>query len=100
MCLAWNRLRSYVQDKHLDFFTTNPSAQKSIHNFNHSLFTQEDIDDKSVYVNSGFGQAIQKQINKEVKMKFPLYSFPDLDFSLQDKDVLSFAYLYKQLTFP
>ena len=44
------------------------------------------------------GSDTQNLINEEVKKKFPDYSFPPLDFDM-DGGIISFAYLYKQLTF-
>ena len=45
------------------------------------------------------GSETQTLINKEVKKKFPNYSFGELSYFLTPRDIISFAYLYKQLTF-
>ena len=40
----------------------------------------KDLDEKSYYVKSGYGQETVDAINKESKLKFPAKSFSDLDF--------------------
>ena len=99
MCLAWNQLAQTEGVNHLEFNTQKPDALKVIHNFNHSAFSRKDIDDKSTYIKAGKGPATQTLINKEVKQKFPNYSFPDLVYAMAPSDIISFAYLFKQLTF-
>ena len=99
MCLTWNDFARFSKVKALEFATNNPVALKTISNFNNSSFSDKDIDSKSIYVKTGKGKATQTLINKEVKQKFPNYSFPDLDLDMDDSAILAFAYLYKQLSF-
>ena len=100
MSLAWKDLaKTYAESKPLEFQAENPKAIKTINNLNNSAFTEKEVDSGSIYVKTGKGSETQTQINKEVKEKFPNYSFPPLDLPLGPDDLISFAYLFKQLTF-
>ena len=98
MCLAWRELSSFLGVKSLCFNTDDPAALRIIDNFNNSSFDRHQIDDRSIYVKAGEGPATQNLINEEVKKKFPDYSFGPLNFDM-DGGIISFAYLYKKLTF-
>jgi hypothetical protein len=72
---------------------------KTVENLNNSPFSKDSINSKDIYVKAGFGPSTQNTINREVKAKFPHYSYPDLNETLLDDSIIAFAYLYKRLTF-
>jgi hypothetical protein len=39
------------------------------------------------------------RINREVKAKFPKKSFDDITASLKEKDIISYAYLFKEFSY-
>jgi hypothetical protein len=57
------------------------------------------ISPKDIYIKAGYGPKTQDLINKEVRNKFPNYSFPNLKYPLSPNDIIAFAYLYKKLNF-
>lgn len=71
-----------------------------IENYNQSLFGKNDLSESDYYIKSGFGQNTVNTINSEVKQKFPNRTMPDLSFKLQDKDIVSYAYLAKSFQYP
>lgn len=73
---------------------------KVVSNFNESPFTKKALTEADYYIKSGYGQKTVTTINKEVKKKFPNRSFPDIDVSLNDKDIISYAYLAKSFQYP
>ena len=73
---------------------------KIVSNFNESPFTKEDLTEADYYIKSGYGQKTVTAINNEVKKKFPNRTFPDIDVSLDDKDIISYAYLAKSFQYP
>lgn len=100
MQLAWDELRhSFANGNPLLFHTENPTSLTTIQNFNEGVFKKSDIDPQSVYVKSGYGQATLNTINKELKEKFPQKTIPPFNGPLQDTDIISFAYLFKELLF-
>ena len=64
MALAWQNLARTFHLKEVKFQTEQPSALKIIHNFNHSRFTEKDVEAKSIYVATGKGPKTQDLINK------------------------------------
>lgn len=43
--------------------SNDPTAQKMVNNFNTSKFSQKDINEKCIYVKSGYGQDTVSEIN-------------------------------------
>jgi len=70
-----------------------------IRNYNSTKFGEKDIDEKSAYIKIGYGAKTLEIINKELKDKFPKYSFPNLKLKLHSTDIISFAFLFKQINF-
>lgn len=99
LSLAWHQLAKSQSLPTLELNTHNTAAQRMIKNLNESPFKEEDISGDSVYLKAGMGPDTIASINKEVKEKFPKYSFPDLTYRLAETDIISFAYLFKQITF-
>jgi len=75
-------------------------VNKIVTNFNKSPFTKDALSEADYYIKSGYGQKTVTTINKEVKKKFPDRSFPPIDVSLNDKDIISYAYLAKAFQYP
>jgi hypothetical protein len=49
----------------------DPAVKKLVQNYNTCEFTRKDIDDRCIYVKSGYGQETVNKINAECKKKFP-----------------------------
>ncbi|HHT9123596.1 MAG TPA: hypothetical protein ACFYEF_12070, partial [Candidatus Wunengus sp. YC63] len=58
-----------------------------------------DLDEASYYVKSGFRQKTVDIINKESRSKFPDKSFGDLKVTLQEKDIIAYAYFLKKVEY-
>ena len=83
MNLAWQDLSAtYADSKPLQFNANHAEALKTISNLNDGAFGKNEIDEKSVYTKTGKGKATQTLINKEVKEKFPNFSFPELNYPM------------------
>lgn len=75
-------------------------VNKIVTNFNKSPFKKDDLTEADYYIKSGYGQKTVTTINKEVKKKFPDRSFSDIEAKLNDKDIISYAYLAKAFQYP
>ena len=63
MNLAWLELNENILHEKLRLNTDDKVALEMIDKLNHSPFTNNDVDEKSYYVKSGFGQETVNLIN-------------------------------------
>lgn len=74
--------------------------QKIVGNYNTCPFKRGDLEESSYYIKSGYGQKTVTEINTEVKKKFPKKTFSDIEATLKDQDIISYAYLAKTFQYP
>ncbi len=99
MNLAWNELNENILHEKLKLKTDDKIALDMVEKFNNPIFTKNDLDDKSYYVKSGYGQNTVDIINEETKNKFPSKSFGDLKMDLSPTDIISYAYFLKEVEY-
>ncbi|MBN3859646.1 hypothetical protein GKC56_03785 [Neisseriaceae bacterium PsAf] len=99
MNLAWTEMSEQVIGAPIQVKSNLQKIQNKIYSYNHPVFTKKDISADSYYIKSGYGQKTIDAINQEVKQKFPQKSFPDLKIKLGDKDIISYAYLLKEVQY-
>lgn len=99
MNLAWNELNENIIHEKLILNTTDGVALSMVDKFNNPIFTKNDLDEKSYYIKSGFGQETVNAINKESRIKFPTKSFADLSLQLGPTDIISYAYFLKEIEY-
>lgn len=99
MNLAWTELCTSILKAPLTLGTDDATALTMAQSFNNPVFTKKDLDEKSYYVTSGYGQKTVDRINKESKKKFPKKSLPDLDMKLSPADIISYAYFLKEVQY-
>lgn len=99
MNLAWNELSTNIIKEPIDLDTSDPAALATLKKLNTPVFTREDMDSPSYYVKSGYGQETVTAINSECRQKFPKKSIPDLKIQLAPKDIISYAYFLKEITY-
>jgi hypothetical protein len=99
MNLAWSELNENILHEKLQFNTEDKIALEMAEKLNNPIFTKNDLDDKSYYIKSGYGQSTVNTINKETKLKFPSKSFSDLNLSLSPTDIISYAYFLKEVEY-
>lgn len=99
MNLAWNEMKDNILHETPKFNTTDSETLGLISVFNSAPFTKKDLDEKSYYVKSGFGQKTVTTINQESKQKFPSKSFSDLDLELNPQDFIAYAYFLKEVEY-
>ncbi len=99
MNLAWNELNDNILNEKLKLNTDEKIAIEMVEKFNNPIFTKNDLDQKSYYIKSGYGQETVNTINKESKEKFPSKSFADLSFGLSPTDIISYAYFLKEVEY-
>jgi len=99
MNLAWNDLNDNILHKKLKLNTNDKIALGMVEKLNNSTFTKNDLDDKSYYIKSGYGQETVNFINKESKQKFSSKSFGDLKMNLEPTDIISYAYFLKEVEY-
>jgi len=99
MNLAWSELTDNILKGKMQFATTDKIVLSMMDKFNNPVFTKKDLDEKSYYIKSGYGQKTVKLINKESKKKFPKKSFSDLKMELQPTDIISYAYFLKEVQY-
>jgi hypothetical protein len=100
MNLAWNELRESFIGEPIAFETTDKEVLDITAKLNNPVFTKADLDDKSYYIKSGYGQETVDAINKECRAKFPGKSIPDLLIKLGARDIISYAYFLKEVMYP
>jgi len=100
MNLAWNDLSENIVKEKVKLNTSDAVALEMADKFNNAVFTKNDLDEKSYYIKSGYGQATVDRINKESRAKFPDKSFSDLDLELGNRDIISYAYFLKKVEYP
>lgn len=99
MNLAWTELCNSILKAPLTLATEDSTALMMAQSFNNPVFTKKDLDEKSYYVTSGYGQKTVDRINKESKKKFPKKSMPDLEMKLSPSDIISYAYFLKEVQY-
>jgi len=97
--LAFNEFKSSFVKEDVKLKNLDKKGENMLKSFNSSFFTTNDIDSSDYYIKSGYGQSTVDTVNKESREKFPNKTFEDLDLKLTDKDFLSYAYLYKKMSF-
>jgi hypothetical protein len=99
MNLAWNELNENILHEKLRLNTNDKVALEMVDKLNRSPFTKNDLDEKSYYIKSGFGQETVDLINKESRQKFPEKSFRDLEIKMAPIDIISYAYFLKEVEY-
>jgi len=99
MILAWHEMTDNILHAKLKLKTDDKTALEMADKFNHSPFSKNDLDRKSYYVKSGFGQGALDIINKESRLKFPGKSFGNINARLGPEDFISYAYFLKQVEY-
>ena len=99
MNLAWNELNENILHEKLRLITDDKKALGMVDRLNHAPFTKNDLDEKSYYIKSGFGQETVDLINRESRQTFPGKSFRDLEVKLRPTDIISYAYFLKEVEY-
>ncbi len=99
MNLAWTDLCSSILKAPLKFHTDNTVVLTMERSFNTPVFTKKDLDEKSYYIQSGYGQKTVDRINKGTRKKFPKKSIPDLELTLAPTDIIAYAYFLKEVQY-
>ncbi len=100
MNLAWNELAETIIKEPVQLNSQDEKVLSLVAKFNAPAVTTDDLDNKSYYVKSGYGQATVDTINKESKRKFPSKSFGDLNLHLGPQNIISYAYFLKEVEYP
>ncbi|MFA5995419.1 MAG: hypothetical protein WCW27_06760 [Patescibacteria group bacterium] len=99
MNLAWNELNENILHEKLKLNTDDRIVLEMAEELNNPIFTKNDLDDKSYYIKSGYGQTTVDTINKESREKFPNKSFSDLEMELLPTYIISYAYFLKEVEY-
>ncbi len=99
MNLAWTELNDNIIKEKIQLNTEDKIALDMASKLNNAPFSKKDLDDKSYYVKSGYGQGTVDEINRESKKKFPTKSFKDLEMKLDPRDIISYAYFLKEVEY-
>lgn len=100
LTLAWQELSDNIVKEDVRLDSDDEIVNKIVDNFNQATFKKNDLSEADYYIKSGYGPKTVTQINTEVKKKFPSRTFPDIDVTLNDKDIISYAYLAKSFEYP
>ncbi len=98
--LAWNGLAENVIKEKIKLKSNDTITVAMLDKFNNLSFSKTDLDEKSYYIKSGYGQKTIDEINHELKAAFPKKNFSDLKIGLKENDIISFAYLLKEVSYP
>ncbi len=99
MNLAWHDLNENVLHGKVKLKTGDEIALRMADQLNEAPFTKNDLDEKSYYIKSGYGQKTVDVINKESREKFPDKSLDDLKLNLGPKDIIAYAYFLKKVEY-
>lgn len=99
MNLCWTALSETIIHEPIAVRTEEADALDIAERFNHPVCTTADLDEPSYYIKAGFGPKTLEAINRESRKKFPGKSFGDLDMTLGEDDIISYAYFYKKVAY-
>ncbi len=99
MNLAWNELNESILHEKLKLKTDDKIALRMADQLNDAPFTKNDLDEKSYYIKSGYGQKTVDLINKESGAKFPGKRFDDLKLKLGPTNIIAYAYFFKKVEY-
>jgi len=99
MNLAWNELGENILHGKPKLKTDDKIAIRMVDQLNDAPFTKNDLDEKSYYIKSWYGQKTVDLINQESRAKFPDKSFGDLRLSLGPRDIIAYAYFLKKVEY-
>lgn len=99
MNLAWTELGENILHEELQLKTDDKIALKMVEKLNNAPFSNNDLDEESYYIKSGYGQKTVDEINRESRKKFPSKSFSDLEMDLDLTDIISYAYFLKEVEY-
>lgn len=99
MNLAWNELNESILHEKLKLQTDDKVALRMADQLNGAPLTKNDLDEKSYYIKSGYGQKTVELINKESRAKFPGKRFDDLKLNLGTTDIIAYAYFLKKVEY-
>ncbi len=91
--------KSFLFGQNATFSNTTNLQSHMVNNLNSEIFTRNELSEDAYYVYSGYGQSAVNQINFDIKQRFPLRTLPDLNYTINDQDFISFAYLFKNFRF-
>lgn len=99
MNLAWTEFNEKILHEKLKLNAKDKIALEMVNKLNNPIFAKNDLDEKSYYVKSGYGQKTVNLINKESREKFPKKSFGDLNIKLDSNEIISYAYFLKEVEY-
>ncbi len=99
MNLAWHELNESILHGKVGLKTDDKVALRMTDQLNAAPFTKNDLDEKSYYIKSGYGQKTVDIMNKESRAKFPEKSFEDLKLNLGSRDIIAYAYFLKKVEY-
>ncbi len=99
MNLAWNELNESILHEKLKLKADDKIALRMADQLNDAPFAKNDLDEKSYYIKSGFGQETVYLINKESRQKFPGKTFRDIELKLAPTEIISYAYFLKKVEY-
>lgn len=99
MNLCWTALSQTIIHEPIAVRTETAEALEMADRFNHPVCTTADLDEPSYYIKAGFGPKTLEAINRESRKKFPDKSFGDMDMTLGEDDIISYAYFYKKVAY-
>lgn len=99
MNFAWTDLENNIIKDKIKLNTSNKDSLELVRKFNNPTVEKNNLDSKSYYVKSWYGQKTVNKINSETKKKFPNKTFQDLDLKLWKKDIISYAYFSKKVVY-
>jgi hypothetical protein len=77
--------------------TIDDNHRYMLENFSNGVFNKDHLTADSYYIKAAYSQSTVDAINKKCRLKFPKKSFTDLEYKLRPKDVISYAYLVKEV---
>ena len=99
MNLAWNEMMEKILHGPAKLDVQSAEGKEMLRKFNASKFSGKDLDSKSYYVKSGFGQETVAVINQEVLEKFPKGKIPALQVQLGKTHFINYAVYRKDMKY-
>lgn len=99
MNLAWNEMMEKILHGPAKLDVQSVEGKEMLRKFNASKFSGKDLDSKSYYVKSGFGQGTVTAINQEVLEKFPKGKIPALQVQLEKTHFINYAVYRKDMKY-
>jgi hypothetical protein len=99
MNLAWREMKEKILHGPAKLDVQSELGRQMVRKLNFSKFSGKDLDSKSYYVKSGYGQQTVEAINQDISAKFPKAKIAPLQVKLEKTHFINYAVYRKEMKY-